>query len=108
MSVDEKVVQIDENLSLEDRLVRAGLPSPATQRWVCGRKAKLVAALNQGRFSENELCEVYSISHEELDHWCLTYRAYGLKALRATRVQDYRHKPKGLLISVSPAELSNG
>ncbi|MDO9368147.1 MAG: DUF1153 domain-containing protein [Sphingopyxis sp.] len=66
------------------------LPSPDTSRWVCRRKAQVVAAINGGMLSVDEACARYDLSAEEVDCWRKGYARAGVQALRVTRIQQYR------------------
>lgn len=67
-----------------------GLPPADTKRWVVSRKAQVVRAVEQGLVSLEAACARYNLSREEFAHWCQLIQAHGTRALRATRVQDYR------------------
>lgn len=73
-----------EHLTLET------LPSRDTRRWVCRRKAQVVAAINGGMLTIDEACERYDLSAEEVDCWRTSYARAGVPALRVTRIQQYR------------------
>jgi hypothetical protein len=68
----------------------AGLPPANTKRWVVSRKAQVVRAVEDGVISLEQACDRYSLSHEEFSHWRELIKAHGTRALRATRIQDYR------------------
>ncbi|WP_420404643.1 DUF1153 domain-containing protein [Nisaea sp.] len=68
----------------------AGLPSADTKRWVVSRKAQVVRAVEDGVITLEQACDRYSLSHEEFANWRELIKAHGTRALRATRVQDYR------------------
>jgi hypothetical protein len=72
-------------------LSRAGLPSPTTKRWVIRRKAEVVAAVRGGLLSLEEACKLYTLTVDEFMSWQMSIDKHGLKGLRATRVQQYRH-----------------
>ncbi|NKB20149.1 MAG: DUF1153 domain-containing protein [Alphaproteobacteria bacterium] len=67
------------------------LPSPDTKRWVVRRKAEVVAAVRSGLISLEDACNRYKLSVEEFASWQSLVDKYGVRGLRATRVQDYRH-----------------
>lgn len=71
-------------------LTRSDLPDPSTSRWVARRKALVVQAVGAGLLQFEEACEIYNLSHEELESWQKAIKDHGIKALRATAVQDYR------------------
>ena len=67
------------------------LPSPDTKRWVVRRKAEVVAAVRSGLISLEEACKRYTLSIEEFTSWQQLVEQYGVRGLRATRVQEYRN-----------------
>ena len=72
------------------------LPPADTKRWVVSRKAQVVRAVEDGLITLDQACERYSLSHEEFAHWCQLIKSHGTRALRATRVQDYRRASRRL------------
>ena len=68
----------------------AGLPPPNTTRWVVRRKAAVVAAVSAGVMTVEEACRRYQLSEEEFVSWQRAFEAFGLRGLRATRIQLYR------------------
>lgn len=68
------------------------LPAPDTQRWVCKKKAQVVAAVRGGLLTLGEACERYSLSIEEFLEWEHAIEAFGIEGLRATHAQEYRAK----------------
>ena len=72
------------------RMSRADLPPRNTRRWVARRKAVVVNAVNAGLLQEEEACEMYGLSPEELHSWRVAMQTYGSRALKATAVQKYR------------------
>ena len=75
---------LGNQLTLED------LPPIDTKRWVPKRKAELVAAVRGGLISMEDACQRYGISKEEFLSWADAVESYGVKGLRATRLQLYR------------------
>ncbi len=71
-------------------LTLGDLPPPETKRWVIRRKAEVVAAVRGGLLSLDEACARYRLSVEEFLSWQRAIDHYGLRGLRATRIQDYR------------------
>ena len=67
------------------------LPPPNTKRWVVRRKAEVVAAVRSGLISLEEACKRYTLSIEEFASWQQLVEQYGVRGLRATRVQEYRN-----------------
>ncbi len=78
------------NLSLKD------LPPPGTTRWVMRRKAEVVAAVRNGLLTLEDACARYTLSVEEFLSWQELIDRHGVRALRATRVKEYRTKSASL------------
>lgn len=68
----------------------ADLPPPETRRWVARRKAQIVAAVRSGVLELEEACQRYSLSAEEFSAWAQAIDRHGPKALRVTRIQQFR------------------
>lgn len=66
------------------------LPPPDTKRWVSRRKAEVLAGIRAGSITMEEACERYMLSVEELLSWQRQIGKYGIRGLRATKVQEYR------------------
>jgi hypothetical protein len=66
------------------------LPPPGITRWVIHRKAQVVAAVQAGALSLEEVCARYSVSVEEFQSWQRTLQQHGVYGLRITRSQIYR------------------
>ena len=66
------------------------LPPADTKRWVVRRKAEVVAAVRAGLISLEEACSRYTLSVEEFASWQHLVEQFGMRGLRATRVQEYR------------------
>jgi len=66
------------------------LPPPGITRWVIHRKAQVVAAVQAGTLSLQEVCERYAVSVEEFQGWQRTLQRHGVYGLRTTRSQIYR------------------
>ena len=75
---------------MRGRMSLSDLPPPDTKRWVASRKAAVVAAVAQGLISEEQACERYGLTIEELESWRTALDSYGVGALRTTRIQLYR------------------
>lgn len=73
------------------------LPPPETKRWVIRRKAEVVAGVRAGLISLEDACKRYTLSIEEFLSWQRLIDDYGLRGLRATKIQNYRQtdKPDG-------------
>jgi hypothetical protein len=68
------------------------LPPAGATRWVIRRKAQVVAAVQAGVISLEEVCERYTLSVEEFQSWQRSLEGHGLYGLRTTRLQIYRSK----------------
>jgi len=66
------------------------LPPPTTQRWVKSRKLAVIKAIESGLLSDEQACERYSLSPEELDSWKAALNRHGPGALRTTHINRYR------------------
>ena len=73
-------------------ITMADLPPPGTKRWVMRRKAEVVAGVRAGLITLEEACERYKLSVEEFLSWQKLIDDYGMRGLRATRVQKYRSR----------------
>lgn len=84
-----KIVRASENRDLSH------LPPPDTKRWVVSRKAIVVDAVRKGHISLADVCARYSLTEEEIRSWMKLSERGGSRALRVTRLQDYRRKARG-------------
>ena len=75
---------------LGEPLTVADLPPPTTRRWVVRRKAEVVAAVNGGLLSIEEVLERYGLTLEEFASWQRAVDRSGMQGLRVTRIQHYR------------------
>lgn len=75
---------------LGEPLTIASLPPPGTTRWVVRRKAEVVAAVNGGLLSLEDVCQRYGLSLEEFAAWQRAVDRSGMQGLRVTRIQHYR------------------
>ncbi|GGO91755.1 DUF1153 domain-containing protein [Stakelama pacifica] len=66
------------------------LPPRDTTRWVVRRKAEVVAAVNGGLLTIEEVCERYGLTAEEFASWQRAIDRSGMPGLRVTRIQHYR------------------
>jgi len=73
------------------KLSRSDLPPKNTSRWVARRKAKIVAAVIGGLITDEEACDLYDLTFDELDGWISAVKDHGSAALRVTALQKYRH-----------------
>jgi hypothetical protein len=82
---------LGEPLTVDD------LPSPRTKRWVIRRKAEVVAAVNGGLLTVDEVLERYNLTLEEFASWQRAVDRSGMQGLRVTRIQHYRDLYRRLL-----------
>jgi hypothetical protein len=75
---------LGEPLTLDD------LPPANTRRWVVRRKAEVVAAVNGGLLSIDDVLERYGLTLEEFASWQRAVDRSGMQGLRVTRIQHYR------------------
>lgn len=67
---------------------------PITTRWVIRRKAEVVAAVNGGLLSIEDVCKRCGLTLEELASWQRAVERSGMKGLRVTQCQQYRDSGK--------------
>jgi len=66
---------------------------PLNVRWSYGLKATMLAAVDAGAITEEDLCARYKISAEEYRTWRSRYAAYGPRGLRSPdRVKTHQHQ----------------
>lgn len=75
---------------LGESLTVETLPPPSTTRWVVRRKAEVVAAVNGGLLSVDEVCDRYNLTLEEFAGWQRAVDRSGMPGLRVTRIKHYR------------------
>jgi hypothetical protein len=75
---------------LGEPLTLADLPPASTRRWVVRRKAEVVAAVNGGLLSIDDVLERYGLTLEEFASWQRAVDRSGMQGLRVTRIQHYR------------------
>ena len=75
---------------LGEPLSVADLPPPNTRRWVVRRKAEVVAAVNGGLLSIEDVLDRYGLTLEEFASWQRAVDRSGMQGLRVTRIQHYR------------------
>lgn len=81
---DRVIGPLGEPLTLES------LPPADTTRWVVRRKAEVVAAVNGGLLTVDEVCQRYSLTVEEFAGWQRAIDRSGMPGLRVTRIQHYK------------------
>lgn len=77
-----------------ERLTLEKLPPPGTHRWVIRRKAEVVCAVRGGLLTREEAIRRYDISLDEFEAWQHSVERHGMRGLRSTRLQHYRHREK--------------
>lgn len=75
---------------LGEPLTLESLPPANTTRWVVRRKAEVVAAVNGGLLSVDEVCARYGLTVEEFAGWQRAVDRSGMPGLRVTRIQHYK------------------
>lgn len=75
---------------LGEPLTVDSLPPPDTTRWVVRRKAEVVAAVNGGLLTVDDVCNRYNLSAEEFAGWQRAVDRSGMPGLRVTRIQHYK------------------
>lgn len=75
---------------LGEQLTLESLPPPSTTRWVVRRKAEVVAAVNGGLLSVDDVCARYGLTIEEFASWQRAIDRSGMPGLRVTRIQHYK------------------
>ncbi len=75
---------------LGEQLTLDSLPPPSTTRWVVRRKAEVVAAVNGGLLSVDDVCARYNLTVEEFAGWQRAIDRSGMPGLRVTRIQHYK------------------
>ena len=71
------------------------LPPPNTQRWVKSRKLAVIKAIENGLLSDEQACQRYSLTAEELESWKQALNRHGPGALRTTHFNRYRRAETG-------------
>ena len=64
-----KTPRIAHRLNTGEIFALSDLPPAKTSRWVISRKRAVVTAIALGMLSEQEACDVYALSPEELSEW---------------------------------------
>lgn len=73
-------------------LTLATLPPTTTKRWIAHRKAELVAAVDGGLLTIDEVCQRYGIELEEFVSWQRGIDRLGMRGLWVTRSQKHRDR----------------
>jgi hypothetical protein len=71
-------------------LTREDLPPASTTRWVASRKAQVVAAVESGLATIEEVMDRYDLSFEEYCQWQRAMDRGGVAGLRVCRTQRER------------------
>ena len=53
------------------------LPPANTDRWVKSRKLSVIKAIERGLLTDEQACEKYNLSQEELDSWRVALNRHG-------------------------------
>ena len=75
---------------LGEALTMDTLPPANTTRWVVRRRAEVVAAVNGGLLTVDEVCQRYGLTVEEFAGWQRAIDRSGMPGLRVTRIQQYK------------------
>ena len=75
---------------LGEPLTLEALPPASTRRWVVRRKAEVVAAVNGGLLTIDEVLKRYDLTLEEFASWQRAVDRSGMQGLRVTRIHHYR------------------
>ena len=75
---------------LGEALTMDTLPPANTTRWVVRRKAEVVAAVNGGLLTVDDVCQRYGLTVEEFAGWQRAIDRSGMPGLRVTRIQQYK------------------
>lgn len=81
----------------EPALTVADMPSAGLKRWYPHRKGEIVRAVREGLITVEEACNRYTLSVEEFFDWQRLFDAHGVKGLRSTQLQQYRHRVRQVL-----------
>jgi hypothetical protein len=81
--------------SINEAPILGDLPSPNIKRWHFQHKALVVTAVRTDLINIEEACVRYSITNEEFLSWKRLLDEHGLRGLRTTYLQKYRHSAKG-------------
>ncbi|GHA42251.1 hypothetical protein GCM10008927_03390 [Amylibacter ulvae] len=90
MYVKKETGPIEVSLPDGSKLNRSDLPAKDIKRWVARLKLVIVQAVVHGLITEDEACDIYGLSDEELESWILLSEKDGSVALRATALKEYR------------------
>ena len=75
-------------------------------RWVASRKAAVVAAVSSGKITIEEACRRYHMSEEEFFAWRRAFETFGIRGLRAGRIQQQRGLRLSRSADPSPAQVT--
>ncbi|MEJ6710327.1 MAG: DUF1153 domain-containing protein [Amylibacter sp.] len=90
MYIRKKTGPVFVTLPHGKKLSRSDLPPKNTSRWVARRKAKVVAGVIGGLMTDEEACDTYDLTFDELDGWISAVKNHCPAALRVTTLQKYR------------------
>ena len=86
----------------------ADLPHAGPQRWVPGKKAAVLAAIQTGTLSIEEACKRYFLTPEELQSWHQSFAADGVAGLKMKRLAERRTAARRKVSEPARAMLDNG
>lgn len=92
MKMDGEVVGIND------------LPAADEKRWVTRRKALVLAAVESGLLTEEEVLTRYRMSADEFRLWADASARHGRPGLRATRAQEYACTAHARALPQTPVE----
>ena len=78
--------------ALAPNLAPNNLPSTRPKRWVAGRKAEILAAVEVGLLTVEQACARYGLSLDEFLLWKRAVKTAGVSGLKIKRVQDHRSR----------------
>ena len=91
-----------------DRTGSADLPHAGQQRWVAGKKAAVLTAIQSGTLSIEEACRRYFLTTEELQSWHHSFAAHGVAGLRMKSLAERRTTARRKVSEPARAMLDSG
>ena len=86
----------------------AALPQAGRQRWLAGRKAQVLAAIQSGTLSLEEACRRYLLTPEELQSWHASFASDGVAGLKMKRLAERRTNARRKVSEPGAALLDSG
>ncbi len=84
------------------------LPGPGPQRWMAGKKAMVLTAIQKGALSLEEACRRYVLTPEELQTWHRAFATDGVAGLRVSRMAERRATARRKVSEPAAAILDGG